>query len=79
MGDAVSTTLPGPAVQSEDQSLNVIPSQATEPTASVDLLAVLRQGLAEGSQPPAAIMHAAYNFIFFATLFSQKGNLPTSW
>jgi len=32
-----------------------------------------------GSTRAAAIMHAAYNFIFFATLFSQKGNLPTSW
>jgi len=32
-----------------------------------------------GSTRAAAIMHSAYNFIFFATLFSQKGNLPTSW
>jgi membrane protease YdiL (CAAX protease family) len=32
-----------------------------------------------GSTRSAAIMHAAYNFIFFATLFSQNGNLPTSW
>jgi uncharacterized protein len=32
-----------------------------------------------GSTRAAAIMHAAYNFIFFATLFSQKGSLPPSW
>jgi membrane protease YdiL (CAAX protease family) len=32
-----------------------------------------------GSTRAAAIMHAAYNFIFFATIFSQKGSLPPSW
>ena len=32
-----------------------------------------------GSTRAAAIMHAAYNFIFFATLFEQKGSFPTSW
>ena len=32
-----------------------------------------------GSTRAAAIMHAAYNFIFFATLFNQKGSLPPSW
>jgi len=32
-----------------------------------------------GSTRAAAIMHAAYNSIFFAALFSQRGNLPTSW
>jgi len=32
-----------------------------------------------GSTRTAAIMHGAYNFIFFATLFSQKGSLPPSW
>jgi membrane protease YdiL (CAAX protease family) len=34
---------------------------------------------ASGSTRAATIMHAAYNFIFFAALFSQKGNLPSSW
>ena len=52
------TSLPGPELQSDDQPLSLIPSQPAEKSASVDLLAVLRQGLAEGSQPPAAIMHA---------------------
>lgn len=32
-----------------------------------------------GSTRAAAIMHAAYNFIFFAALFTQEGNLPTTW
>ena len=32
-----------------------------------------------GSTRAAAIMHAAYNFIFFAALFSQGGNLPSTW
>ena len=32
-----------------------------------------------GSTRAAAIMHAAYNFIFFAALFTQGGNLPSSW
>ncbi len=34
---------------------------------------------ASGSTRAAAIMHAAYNFIFFAALFSQGGNLPSTW
>jgi TonB family protein len=58
MGDAVSTSLPDPEVQSEDQPLSAIPSEATEPPASVDLLVVLRQSLAEGSKTPASIMDA---------------------
>ena len=32
-----------------------------------------------GSTRAATIMHAAYNFIFFAALFSQRGNLPSTW
>jgi len=32
-----------------------------------------------GSTRAAAIMHAAYNLIFFAALFTQGGNLPSSW
>jgi uncharacterized protein len=32
-----------------------------------------------GSTRAAAIMHAAYNFIFFAALFTQGGNLPSTW
>jgi len=59
MGDAVSTSLPGAEVQSEDQPLSAIPSEVTEPSASVDLLVVLRQSLAEGSKTPASIMDAA--------------------
>lgn len=59
MGDAVSTSLPGPEVQSEDQPLSAIPSEATEPPGSVDLLVVLRQSLAEGTKTPASIMDAA--------------------
>jgi membrane protease YdiL (CAAX protease family) len=34
---------------------------------------------ASGSTRAAAIMHAAYNFIFFAALFAQKGKLPGPW
>ena len=34
---------------------------------------------ASGSTRTAAVMHAAYNFIFFIALFTQKGTLPTSW
>jgi len=34
---------------------------------------------ASGSTRTATVMHAAYNFIFFAALFTQKGNLPASW
>lgn len=58
MGNSLPISLPGPELQSDDQSLSVVPSPATEPSASVDLLAVLRQSLAEGSQTPAAIMDA---------------------
>jgi membrane protease YdiL (CAAX protease family) len=32
-----------------------------------------------GSTRAAAIMHAAYNFIFFAALFAQRGKLPGPW
>ena len=32
-----------------------------------------------GSTRAAAIMHAAYNFIFFAALFAQRGKLPSPW
>jgi len=59
MAHSLPTSLPGPELLSDDQSLSVVPSPAIEKSASVDLIAVLRQGLAEGSQPPAAIMHAA--------------------
>ena len=34
---------------------------------------------ASGSTRAAAIMHAAYNFIFFAAMFSQKGSIPSAW
>jgi membrane protease YdiL (CAAX protease family) len=34
---------------------------------------------ASGSTRAAAIMHAAYNSVFFAALFTQRGNLPSSW
>ncbi|HLM98431.1 MAG TPA: type II CAAX endopeptidase family protein [Bryobacteraceae bacterium] len=34
---------------------------------------------ASGSTRAAAIMHAAYNFIFFAAMFSQKGSIPHAW
>ena len=34
---------------------------------------------ASGSTRAAAIMHAAYNFIFFAAMFSQKGSIPRAW
>ncbi|HKW99431.1 MAG TPA: CPBP family intramembrane glutamic endopeptidase [Bryobacteraceae bacterium] len=34
---------------------------------------------ASGSTRAAAIMHAGYNFLFFATFFSQRGGLPKSW
>lgn len=34
---------------------------------------------ASGSTRAAVIMHAAYNFVFFAALLSQRGNLPSSW
>jgi|SRR5271165_6145041 len=59
MAHSLPTSLPGPELLSDDQSLSVVPSPTTEQSASVDLIAVLRRGLAEGSQPPAAIMHAA--------------------
>jgi len=32
-----------------------------------------------GSTRAAAVMHAAYNFIFFAAMFSQKGGIPHAW
>jgi len=32
-----------------------------------------------GSTRAAAIMHAAYNFLFFAAMFSQKGGIPRAW
>jgi membrane protease YdiL (CAAX protease family) len=34
---------------------------------------------ASGSTRAAAIMHGAYNFIFFAAMFSQKGMIPHAW
>ncbi len=34
---------------------------------------------ASGSTRAATIMHAAYNFIFFAAMFSQKGSIPHAW
>jgi uncharacterized protein len=34
---------------------------------------------ASGSTRAATIMHAAYNFIFFAAMFSQKGSIPRAW
>jgi membrane protease YdiL (CAAX protease family) len=34
---------------------------------------------ASGSTRAATIMHAGYNFIFFATYFSNRGELPRSW
>jgi uncharacterized protein len=34
---------------------------------------------ASGSTRAAAIMHAAYNFIFFAAMFTQKGSIPHAW
>ena len=34
---------------------------------------------ASGSTRAAAFMHAAYNFIFFAAMFSQKGSIPHAW
>lgn len=34
---------------------------------------------ASGSTRAAAIMHAGYNFLFFATFFSQRGGLPKGW
>jgi membrane protease YdiL (CAAX protease family) len=34
---------------------------------------------ASGSTRAAAIMHASYNFIFFAALFAQRGKLPGPW
>jgi membrane protease YdiL (CAAX protease family) len=34
---------------------------------------------ASGSTRAATIMHAAYNFIFFAAMFSQKGMIPRAW
>lgn len=59
MGNSLPISLPGPELQSDERSLSVVPSPASGQSASVDLIAVLRQGLAEGSQPPAALMHAA--------------------
>jgi membrane protease YdiL (CAAX protease family) len=32
-----------------------------------------------GSTRAATIMHSAYNFIFFAAMFSQKGSIPRAW
>lgn len=62
MGDAVPTSFPGPDVQSEvqsdDQPLTAIPSEATESHAPVDFLVLLRRSLADGSQTPASIMEA---------------------
>lgn len=34
---------------------------------------------ASGSTRAAAIMHGAYNFIFFAAMFAQKGMIPHAW
>jgi len=34
---------------------------------------------ASGSTRAAAVMHAAYNFIFFASFFTQGRNLPHTW
>ena len=34
---------------------------------------------ASGSTRAAVLMHAAYNFIFFAAMFSQKGSIPRAW
>ncbi len=34
---------------------------------------------ASGSTRAAAFMHAAYNLIFFAAMFSQKGSIPHAW
>jgi TonB family protein len=61
MGNSLSTGLSGIGMPGGDpgSALNLIPSQASQPSHPVDLLAVLRQSLADGSRAPAAIMHAA--------------------
>jgi membrane protease YdiL (CAAX protease family) len=34
---------------------------------------------ASGSTRATTVMHAAYNFIFFAAMFTQKGTIPHTW
>ena len=58
MGNSLPISLPGRESQSGDQAVSVLPSPAAEQSASVDLLSVLRQSLEEGTQPPAAVLHA---------------------
>jgi TonB family protein len=57
VGHSVLRKLLG-AQEQGHQPLSVTPSENGEQNDPVDLLAVLRQNLEEGSQPPAAVLHA---------------------
>jgi TonB family protein len=59
MGHSSPTGLSGKGIPSNGLPPGLIPSSANQQSEAVDLIAGLRQSLAEGSQPAASIMHAA--------------------
>jgi protein TonB len=58
MGDSLSGSLSGNRGKNLDPSLNAVPLKTVQPSEPEDPLAVLRKNLAQGLQPPAAILHA---------------------
>ena len=59
MADSLLSSLPGAGMPANDLASKATTAKNVQRPDSVDLLALLRQSLTEGTQTPAAIMQAA--------------------